>query len=176
MCDWRAVWTRESAARFWPSEPTPRWPVSPPVTSADSTVWQRRWGRRTDELQAWRRRWRAHVTSSLRVGLFRPAQRWWWWWCLHEWSEITPCVVFPQICGKCVCVCVFSYAWWAAHSGWLKTEALWGRLVEADRVMVVHCWTKLQQLVNCNNPQTKTTPPPQPPPTVLSQPRQRRFL
>lgn len=63
-------------------------------------------------------------------------------------------------------VCVLSYAWWTVHSRWLKTEALWGRLMDADRLMVVHCWTKLQQLVNCNSPQTKNIPPP--PPTVLS--------
>lgn len=51
-----------------------------------------------------------------------------------------------------VCVCVFSYAWWTAHSRWLKTEALWGRMMEANRVIVVLCWTKL---VNCNSAQPK---------------------
>lgn len=45
--------------------------------------------------------------------------------------------------------------------------------MEADRVMVVHCWSKLQQLVNCNSPQTKNTLQP---PTVLSQPAKRGFL
>ena len=31
--------------------------------------------------------------------------------------------------------------------------------MEADRVIAVHCWTELQQLVNCNSPQTNPHPP-----------------
>lgn len=111
--------------------------------SRDSTFWQRLWEYRTDELQAWRRRWRASVISSLRMAIIPTGS-----------MMMRTRAVLSGIPSNLwqVCVCVFSYAWWTAHSRWLKTEALWGRTMEANRVIVVLCWTKL---VNCNSAQPK---------------------